>query len=96
MTTIKFNFLFFLVLSLVSCSNLPTKDQTATVKQESTTLDHRAGFLGKMSSSHMQSLNAACMKSQNNQKKCDDKLMQDCNLEMSKMECQKMMAEAKL
>ncbi len=48
-----------------------------------------------MSTSHMQSLQTACIKSQNNQAKCDEVLMKDCRVEMSKLECQKMMAEAK-
>ncbi len=95
MSLFKYLIPVFVLIGSLSCSNLPAKEQTAKVKAEPTTLDHRAGFLGKMSTSHMQSLQTACMKSQNNQAKCDEVLMKDCSVEMSKLECQKMMAEAK-
>ncbi len=95
MSTITHFIPLLILFGCLSCSNLPAMEQTAKVKTEPTTLDHRAGFLGKMSTSHMQSLQTACMKSQNNQAKCDEVLMKDCSVEMSKLECQKMMAEAK-
>ncbi len=96
MTTIRFLMSVMIILGCFSCSNQPAKDQQADVNTESTTLDHRAGFLGKMSASHMQSLQKACMKSQKNETKCNEKLMEDCSVELSKTECQKMMAEAKI
>lgn len=96
MTTIKFIISVISVLGCLGCTNPSVKNQKVDLNTESTTLDHRAGFLGKMSTSHMQSLQRACMKSQKNQAKCDEKVMDDCSVELSKQECKKMMAEAKV
>ena len=96
MTTLKFIIYVIIFLGCISCTSTPVKNQDADLNTESTTLDHRAGFLGKMSVSHMQSLQKACMKSQKNQAKCNEMLMEDCSIEMSKQECQKMMAEARI
>lgn len=68
----------------------------AAPKTDSNSMGDQGGMMGKMDMGQMHGMMHECMSMHKDGKMCDHQMMEKCEKQMPKGECQKMMKEAKV